>query len=65
MCARIYRREVCRLLGTYNNPNTNNFGSKISIDGNAIATYAASVPSPTPTTLNLAFDNQGKATLKK
>ncbi|WP_421304252.1 DUF6701 domain-containing protein [Aeromonas veronii] len=51
--------------GTYNNPNTNNFGSKISIDGNAIATYAASVPSPTPTTLNLAFDNQGKATLKK
>lgn len=51
--------------GTYNNPNTNNFGSKISIDGNAIATYAASVPSPTPTTLNLTFDNQGKATLKK
>ncbi|WP_421316890.1 DUF6701 domain-containing protein [Aeromonas veronii] len=51
--------------GTYNNPNTNNFGSKISIDGNAIATYAANVPSPTPTTLNLAFDNQGKATLKK
>ncbi|WP_421310574.1 DUF6701 domain-containing protein [Aeromonas veronii] len=51
--------------GTYNNPNTNSFGSKISIDGNAIATYAASVPSPTPTTLNLTFDNQGKATLKK
>ncbi|WP_429204677.1 DUF6701 domain-containing protein [Aeromonas veronii] len=51
--------------GTYNNPNTNNFGSKISIDGNAIATYAASVASPTPTTLNLTFDNQGKATLKK
>ena len=51
--------------GTYNNPNTNNFGSKISIDGNAIATYAASVPSPTPTTLNLTFDTQGKATLKK
>ncbi|MFM5156064.1 DUF6701 domain-containing protein [Aeromonas veronii] len=51
--------------GTYNNPNTNSFGSKISIDGNAIATYAANVPSPTPTTLNLTFDNQGKATLKK
>ena len=51
--------------GTYNNPNTNSFGSKISIDGNAIATYAASAPSPTPTTLNLTFDNQGKATLKK
>ncbi|WP_156120052.1 DUF6701 domain-containing protein [Aeromonas finlandensis] len=51
--------------GTYSNPNTNNFGSKISIDGNAIATYAASVPSPTPTTLNLTFDNQGKAILKK
>ncbi|MFM5501163.1 DUF6701 domain-containing protein [Aeromonas veronii] len=51
--------------GTYNNPNTNSFGSKISIDGNAIATYAGSVPSPTPTTLNLTFDNQGKATLKK
>jgi MSHA biogenesis protein MshQ len=51
--------------GTYNNPNTNSFGSKISIDGNAIATYAASVPSPTPTTLNLTFDGQGKATLKK
>ncbi|HEA3089191.1 TPA: MSHA biogenesis protein MshQ [Aeromonas salmonicida] len=51
--------------GAYINPNTNNFGSKISIDGNAIATYAASVPSPTPTTLNLTFDNQGKATLKK
>lgn len=51
--------------GTYNNPNTNSFGSKISIDGNAIATYAGSVSSPTPTTLNLTFDNQGKATLKK
>ncbi len=51
--------------GTYNNPNTNSFGSKISIDGNAISTYAASVSSPTPTTLNLTFDNQGKATLKK
>ncbi|MGL5128697.1 MAG: DUF6701 domain-containing protein [Aeromonas popoffii] len=51
--------------GTYNNPNTNSFGSKISIDGNAIATYAASAPLPTPTTLNLTFDNQGKATLKK
>lgn len=51
--------------GTYNNPTTNSFGSKISIDGNAIATYAASAPSPTPTTLNLTFDNQGKATLKK
>ncbi|MDF2411973.1 DUF6701 domain-containing protein [Aeromonas sp. 1HA1] len=51
--------------GTYNNPNTNSFGSKISIDGNAIATYAASVPLPTPTTLNLTFDNQGKATLQK
>ncbi|MGR1224675.1 DUF6701 domain-containing protein [Aeromonas veronii] len=51
--------------GTYNNPNTNSFGSKISIDGNAIATYAASVSLPTPTTLNLTFDNQGKATLKK
>ncbi|MBL0514798.1 DUF6701 domain-containing protein [Aeromonas media] len=51
--------------GTYNNPNTNSFGSKISIDGNVIATYAASVPLPTPTTLNLTFDNQGKATLKK
>lgn len=51
--------------GTYASPNTNNFGSKISIDGNAIATYAASVASPTPTTLNLTFDNQGKATLKK
>ncbi|MGL4353598.1 MAG: DUF6701 domain-containing protein [Aeromonas popoffii] len=51
--------------GTYNNPNTNSFGSKISIDGNAIATYAASVPLPTPTTLNLTFDGQGKATLKK
>ncbi|MFQ1650032.1 DUF6701 domain-containing protein [Aeromonas veronii] len=51
--------------GTYNNPNTNSFGSKISIDGNAIATYAGSVSSPTPTTLNLTFDTQGKATLKK
>ncbi|HHQ4642318.1 TPA: DUF6701 domain-containing protein [Aeromonas veronii] len=51
--------------GTYNNPNTNSFGSKISIDGNAIATYASSVSSPTPTNLNLTFDNQGKATLKK
>ncbi|WP_339011816.1 DUF6701 domain-containing protein [Aeromonas popoffii] len=51
--------------GTYASPNTNNFGSKISIDGNAIATYAASVALPTPTTLNLTFDNQGKATLKK
>jgi len=51
--------------GTYNNPNTNSFGSKISIDGNAIATYASSVSSPTPTPLNLTFDNQGKATLKK
>lgn len=51
--------------GAYNNPNTNSFGSKISIDGNAIATYAGSVSSPTPTTLNLTFDNQGKATLKK
>ncbi|MFQ1878801.1 DUF6701 domain-containing protein [Aeromonas veronii] len=51
--------------GTYNNPNTNSFGSKISIDGNTIATYAGSVSSPTPTTLDLTFDNQGKATLKK
>ncbi len=51
--------------GTYSNPSNNNFGSRISIDGNPIATYAASVPSPTPTTLNLTFDNQGKATLKK
>ncbi|XEI33319.1 hypothetical protein NMD14_02290 [Aeromonas veronii] len=51
--------------GTYNNPNANNFGSKISIDGNTIATYATSIASPTPTTLNLTFDNQGKATLKK
>ncbi|MFM4993610.1 DUF6701 domain-containing protein [Aeromonas veronii] len=51
--------------GTYHNPNTNSFGSKISIDGNPIATYAASVASPTPTTLNLTFDNQGRATLKK
>ncbi|WP_421215631.1 DUF6701 domain-containing protein [Aeromonas jandaei] len=51
--------------GAYSNPNTNNFGSKISIDGNAIATYAGSVSSPTPSTLNLTFDNQGKATLKK
>ncbi|WP_429055365.1 DUF6701 domain-containing protein [Aeromonas veronii] len=51
--------------GTYNNPNTNSFGSEISIDGNAIATYAGSVSSPTPTTLNLTFDTQGKATLKK
>ncbi|MGU5653361.1 DUF6701 domain-containing protein [Aeromonas allosaccharophila] len=51
--------------GTYASPNTNNFGSQISIDGNAIATYAANVASPTPTTLNLTFDNQGKATLKK
>ncbi|MFM1686290.1 DUF6701 domain-containing protein [Aeromonas salmonicida] len=51
--------------GTYSNPSNNNFGSRISIDGNPIATYAASVPSPTPTILNLTFDNQGKATLKK
>ncbi|MGL6004934.1 DUF6701 domain-containing protein [Aeromonas sobria] len=51
--------------GAYSNPNTNNFGSKISIDGNPIATYAASVSSPTATTLNLTFDGQGKATLKK
>ncbi|MBA2075657.1 DUF6701 domain-containing protein [Aeromonas veronii] len=51
--------------GTYNNPNTNSFGSKISIDGNTIATYAGSVSSPTPTPLDLTFDNQGKATLKK
>ncbi|MGL5499162.1 MAG: DUF6701 domain-containing protein, partial [Aeromonas sobria] len=51
--------------GAYSNPNTNNFGSKISIDGNPIATYAASVSSPAATTLNLTFDGQGKATLKK
>lgn len=51
--------------GTYTNPTTNNFGGKIAIDGNAIETYAVSVASPVPTTLNLTFDNQGKATLKK
>ncbi|MDM5136701.1 MSHA biogenesis protein MshQ [Aeromonas salmonicida] len=50
--------------GTYSNPSNNNFGSRISIDGNPIATYAASVPSPAATPLNLTFDDQGKATLK-
>ncbi|XLU02296.1 hypothetical protein Aerorivi_04269 [Aeromonas rivipollensis] len=51
--------------GTYTDPNTNIFNSKITIDGNAIPTYAASVTSPAATTINLTFDSQGKATLKK
>ncbi|MCH7370976.1 DUF6701 domain-containing protein [Aeromonas sp. MR16] len=51
--------------GTYTDPSTNIFNSKITIDGNAIPTYAASVTSPAATTINLTFDSQGKATLKK
>lgn len=51
--------------GTYTDPNTNIFNSKITIDGNAIPTYAVSVTSPAATTINLTFDSQGKATLKK
>nr|WP_157433663.1 DUF6701 domain-containing protein [Aeromonas tecta] len=53
------------LWGTYTNPSTNAFGSQIAIDGNPIPTYAASVASPTGTIINLTFDGQGKATLKK
>lgn len=50
--------------GTYVTPNANTFGSQITIDGNPVSTYAASVTSPAATSLNLSFDSQGKATLK-
>lgn len=50
--------------GTYANPSTNAVGSKITIDGSPVSTYAANVTSPATTTLNLTFDGQGKATLK-
>lgn len=51
--------------GTYVTPNANAFGSQVTIDGNPISTYAANVASPASTIINLNFDSQGKATLKK
>lgn len=51
--------------GTYVTPNANAFGSQVTIDGNPISTNAANVASPASTIINLNFDNQGKATLKK
>ncbi|MFM4829030.1 DUF6701 domain-containing protein [Aeromonas rivipollensis] len=51
--------------GTYVTPNANAFGSQVTIDGNPISTYAANVASLASTIINLNFDNQGKATLKK
>ncbi|MDM5085735.1 hypothetical protein OB925_12900 [Aeromonas rivipollensis] len=51
--------------GTYVTPNANAFGSQVTIDGNPISTNAANVASPSSTIINLNFDNQGKATLKK
>ncbi|MGE6166282.1 DUF6701 domain-containing protein [Aeromonas rivipollensis] len=51
--------------GTYVTPNANAFGSQVTIDGNPISTNAADVASPASTIINLNFDSQGKATLKK
>ncbi|MDU4189448.1 MAG: DUF6701 domain-containing protein [Aeromonas sp.] len=51
--------------GTYVTPNDNSAGSQMAIDGKTISTYAANVVSPAATTLNLTFDGQGKATLKR
>ena len=51
--------------GTYVTPNANAVGSQVTIDGNPISTYAANVASPASTVINLNFDSQGKATLKK
>ncbi len=51
--------------GSYVTPNANAFGSQVTIDGNSVSTYAANVASPAGTVINLNFDSQGKATLKK
>ncbi len=51
--------------GTYVTPNANAFGSQVTIDGNPVSTYAANAASPASTLINLNFDSQGKATLKK
>ncbi|WOX48107.1 DUF6701 domain-containing protein [Aeromonas sp. XH] len=51
--------------GSYVTPNANAFGSQIRIDGNPVSTYAANVASPAGTVINVNFDSQGKATLKR
>ncbi|WGY77515.1 DUF6701 domain-containing protein [Aeromonas caviae] len=51
--------------GSYVTPNANAFGSQVTIDGNSVSTYAANMASPAGTVINLNFDSQGKATLKK